>query len=288
MRRQNTIAGKVSLSSPTICSEEETTLTLIPSLENTGIVFWRSDLDFFIAAAPAYVKNHNVVKWSCLQSGNARVEAIEHVMAALLGMNVDNVVVALDGEGVPILDGSARPFVDAILKAGIVEQDAPARFWELPESVVVHEQMVSFRTGAKRGRDSALIAMPCIDLRLSYLLQYDDSALSQQYVEFDITPTSFAEEIAPARTFMTPWEIERWGPGGSGMLSKYFCDIVPVVSDTEVFAERTPNEAAKHKVLDMLGDLAVLGPITGSFIGIRSGHSLNGEMVRRLHWTRLL
>ena len=284
MNLQKTIAAPESVIGPTVCSNEPCIMTLLPAPEYTGVNFYRTDLHQKIPVKPKYVKNHSVTKWTALEKDGARVEDTEHILAALRGMEINNITICLDSPGTPLMDGSALPFVEMIQRAGVVEQGAEVMLTEpVTASEAVWEDMVSFRTGEKRSKRSFLFARPDKRLVVSYLLQYDGTPLPEQYAEYVVTPDVFATQIAPARTFMTPWEIDKWGPAGSGLLSQYFCDIVPILSDKRVFMERIPNEAATHKVLDMIGDLSILGSaLVGGFMGMRSGHSLNSAMVRRL------
>jgi UDP-3-O-[3-hydroxymyristoyl] N-acetylglucosamine deacetylase len=281
MRKQRTLRDSASIAGPTISSEAPCLMTLKPAPENAGIVFWRQDLKASVPVGPSFVKNHESSKWTCLEANGARVECTEHILAAVRGMGIDNLIISLSAPAVPLLDGSASDFVRMIQEVGTVDQGADAQSILIrPE--IAEERMVDFRTGNPVLNRSLLLAYPGEGLTASYSLRYEGTALADQVVTFEITPEVFAREIAPARTFMTPWEIDRWGPSGSGMLSKYFCDIAPRVSDRDAFQERLPQEAARHKILDMIGDLAILGPIAGTFVGVRSGHSLNSEMVRKL------
>lgn len=284
MNLQKTIAAPESIIGPTVCSDEPCIMTLLPAPEYIGVNFYRTDLHETIPVKPKYVRNQSVTKWTALEKDGARVEDTEHILAALRGMEISNITICLDSPGTPLMDGSALSFVEMIQRAGIVEQGAEVVLTEpVTTREVVWEDMISFRTGEKRGKRSFLFARPDKKLIVSYLLQYDGTSLPEQYAEYEVTPDVFIRQIAAARTFMTPWEVDKWGPTGSGLLSQYFCDIVPILSDQSVFIERIPQEAATHKVLDMIGDLSILGPnLVGGFMGMRSGHSLNSAMVRRL------
>lgn len=282
--KQKTIGSAVEFLGSSIVSDDLAYIKIKPALPNAGIRFVRTDIGDVIPCHPSRLCWRRGGKWTSLQQRGARVEGVEHLLAALWGMGITNAEIELDSPHIPVLDGSAAPFVDAFQNVGVVvEEDKYIPKFDVCKSYMTWQPMIDFRTGERIPDASHLVATPSENMHISYLLVYSDTALDIQLLGDDIAPELFAEFIAPARTFMTPWELERWNPDGpEPLLSKYFCNMVPVVSDTGVFEERVENEAAAHKILDMIGDLAVLGLTSGSFFGVRSGHTLNKNMVRRI------
>lgn len=284
MQYQQTLARPITTQGPSVISDEPTNLTIKPAETDTGILFVRTDKSCPIPCSPFLLRRRPPIKWTTLVNRGVTVETVEHIVAALRGMEVDNVLVEVDRPGIPILDGSALPFVEMILEAGTVTQEG-LRTDYLPITRVLGawEQRISMRTGNMASNRSALFAIPDSTTSIAYTGYWEGLPLGHQLVDVIITPEVFANEIAPARTFMTPWEIERWKPEGPRpLLSHYFCDNVLIVSETETFEERLPDEAARHKVLDIFGDVSVCGYIKGRFYGYRSGHSLNNRMVGRM------
>jgi len=282
---QKTIGRVIKFEGPSIISDEISYISILPASPNSGIRFSRLDCSALVSCHPSNLCRKRFTKWTSLQENGVRIEAIEHLLAALSGMGITNATIELQGDGIPLVDCSALPFVKCIQDVGVIDQGvAHAPKFFLSGQHTVWEEMVDFKTGRRQLRLSYLTAIPQRSgLHISYLLHYDKTGLGMQLVETEITPETFAKDIAPARTFMTPWELERWAPDGpEPLLSQYFCDVVPIVSTINVFEERIPNEAASHKILDMMGDLAVLGLLSGTFFGVRSGHSLNKAMVRRI------
>jgi len=282
--KQKTIGFEVDFLGPSIVSDELAYIKIKPASPSNGIRFIRTDISEIVPCHPSRLCWKKSAKWTSLQQREARVEGVEHLLSALWGLGITNVDIELDSPHIPILDGSALPFVQEIQAAGIVEErEVYVPKFAVRKSYMVWQSMVDFRTGKTVSGVSHIVATPATDMHISYVLKYKGTALEPQIVEGSITEKTFVNSIAPARTFMTPWEIERWAPDGpEPLLSRHFCDMVPIVSDTEVFEERVPSEAGMHKVLDMIGDLAVLGLTSGAFFGVRSGHSLNRAMVRRI------
>jgi len=245
-----------------------------PAEANTGIVFVRSDLPGCPRIKAAVANRVEIPRRTCLASGEASVEMIEHIMAALYGLGVDNCEVWVDETEMPGCDGSAEPFVNAIDTAGIVRQAAP-------RSVRIVRQYV------RKGNEQSWFEArpPLADVAvLRYHLDYGaDSPIGRQSCELSLTPDSFRRELAPCRTFMLKSEADWLLAQGLGQRAS--CRDLLVFGDQGPIENqlRFPDECVRHKLLDMVGDLALAGcQLIGRFSAYRSGHRLNGEMVQML------
>lgn len=273
-RLQRTIASDREVRGVGFFLGSDVILRFRPAAADTGIIFVRTDLP----GRPA-VRAHvdNVIpspRRTTIRQGDAAVSMIEHVMAALAGLNVDNCVVELDAAEPPGCDGSSRAFVDLILDAGIVELDRTRQ-------TLVIEAPVTVRDGL-----SALTAHPGdgSGLVLSYHLDYGrQTPIGTQSLFLDITPEAFAGELAGSRTFLLESEADALRKAGIGTRVTNGDLLVfgpDGVLDNEL---RFPDECVRHKILDMVGDLALLDmDIQGHVVAHRSGHALNASLVREL------
>jgi len=273
--RQKTIIREVSLSGPGLFSGETATLTLQPAEAGTGITFVREQ-DGKVATISALVAN--VLKRprrTCLRNGTLLVETVEHCMAALSGMGIDNAVVRVSGGNVgevPAGDGSSKPFVEMLQEAGVAEQDA-----ELRPLIIRKPVQVS------RG-DASLAALPGPTDRLEVVYDFEAGPpVGRQTVRFTLGDDDFANMLAPARTFVFEEEAKELRARGLGR------HLTP--KDLLVISERGPidndfrfvDECARHKVLDLIGDIYLVGrPIRGMIVARKSGHELNHVLARRL------
>ena len=250
------------------------TMTISPAEPNTGIVFLRTDLSG--PAAVIQARWDNVVDTRlCTVVGNAQgttVGTVEHLMSALAGCGVDNALVALDNIEVPIMDGSAAPFVEAIERVGTVAQNAPRRVIRILKPVTVTD-------GAK----SATFT-PDDVTTYSFEIDFDNAVIAQQSHEVELDGESFKDEISRARTFGFLHEVE--GLRKMGLARGGSLDNAVVISGDTVLNEgglRFDDEFVRHKILDAVGDLYLAGaPIAGHFHGVRSGHALNNQLLRAL------
>jgi len=205
---------------------------------------------------------------------SARVGTVEHLMAALAGSGIDNVLVEVDGPELPILDGSANPYLFLIDCAGRAEQDAPRRTLEVRRTVRVADgaAWAELRPLATRGFEMAMS------------IDFAAAAIGSQALSLRLTPDSFRREIAPARTFAMAADVERLRE--SGLARGGSLDNAVVVDGAKVLNPaglRRPDEFVRHKLLDAVGDLALAGAaIQGRFVGSRSGHTLNNKLLRAL------
>ncbi|MEX0642418.1 MAG: UDP-3-O-acyl-N-acetylglucosamine deacetylase [Pirellulales bacterium] len=273
-RRQRTLARPVGVTGFGYYSGRDVRVEFWPALESAGITFMRHDLGptARIPADPSL--RIDVPRRTTLESNGARVEMVEHVLAALAGLGVDNCEVWVDAPEMPGCDGSARLFVEAIDAAGIVEQRSPVR------------QIVVERSLHVGGGDSWVEAQPprCAGLSVSYELDFGaGNAIGRQTYALDITPDSFRRQLAPCRTFIPQEAAQAMVAQGIGQR------VTP--QDLLIFGEhgpientlRFPDECVRHKILDMVGDLALTGcEIIGHVVGYRCGHALHAELARSL------
>lgn len=269
---QKTLRQSVSLGGRGIHTGREVRLEVHPAEPNQGIVFSRVDLDP-ACRVQAIVENvlSDETRQTALKVGRGVVRTIEHLMATLHGLGIDNALVETDGEEIPAMDGSARDFTETFLQAGLLEQPAPRRWIEVKEPIFVDRD------------DQALILLPAPYLAISYTLSYRHTDLADQYLSLRILPEIFERELAPARTFCLKEEAEALLAQGFGKGAN--------LANTLVFERNAPidntlrfeNEACRHKMMDLLGDLYLAGGfIRGHIVALRSGHSLNLELVRKL------
>lgn len=245
-----------------------------PADAGVGIVFVRTDLRplVHLPARAAYVTG--TARRTTIGRDPAHVALVEHVLAALHGMRIDNCYVEIDGPEPPGLDGSARGFVEAIVAAGIDHLDESCEVWTVARPITVRQN----------GASLTLYPAESAELRMTYLLDYGPgSPIDRQSVTLDVTPGSFRGEIAASRTFLLQHEAEAFRRAGIGAKT--------TPRDVLVFGPRGPidnrlhsaDEPARHKILDLIGDLALGGlDVRGHFVGYRSGHPLNVDMARAL------
>lgn len=276
---QRTIAREVSLVGPGLFSGEPATLTFAPAEVGSGITFMR-EMGEKIAMIPALVQN--VLKRprrTCLRNGTLQVETVEHCLAALTGMGVSNAVVKLSGGStgeLPMGDGSSSPFVEALSDAGVTEQDA-----EVEPLIIRKPVQVSLG-------DANIAALPGPTDRLEIIYEFEAGPpVGRQVFTFHLSPEGagddFIHELAPARTFVFEQEaVELRNRGlGKHLSPKDVLVIAPNGPIENAF--RFPNECVRHKVLDLIGDLSLVGrPIRGRIVAHKSGHELNHLMARRL------
>lgn len=274
-RFQRTIARPTEVCGTGLVTGASIRLRFVPAPPSSGVIFVRTDLRSR-AKIPAHVSYvTGTRRRTTLGHEPARVELVEHVLAALAGLRIDNCFVELNASEPPGLDGSARAFVDALLNAGVMRQTERRPIWCVKEPVVL-------RSG---GATLALHPADQGTLTVSYFLDYGaGSPIARQVHSQVLTPASFAHDLAPCRTFILESEAEELRRQGIGART--------TAADLLVFGPHGPidnhlrfaNEPARHKVLDLIGDLSLLGAdLCGHVVAYRSGHPLNVELVRALH-----
>ncbi|HWS15623.1 MAG TPA: UDP-3-O-acyl-N-acetylglucosamine deacetylase [Candidatus Methylomirabilis sp.] len=243
---------------------------ILPAPPDTGIVFHRTDLGVYIPAGVG-----NVVETSyatVLASGAARLSTVEHFLSALYGMQVDNALVEVDGPEMPILDGSSLEIARAIAGAGYLEQPSHRRFVDVDHPRKLH-------------RNGSMVALsPSADLELLVTIDFPAAAIGKQWLRFTLSPEKYLSEIAPARTFVLRHQIEALRAAGlarGGSLENAIVVEEGIVHNPGGL--RFPDEFVRHKVLDFLGDMALVGrPVRGFFLAVRPGHTVNRDLVEFL------
>ena len=274
MIKQRTLKTAVSATGVGLHSGQKVKLTLRPAAPDTGIVFRRSDLPNApaIKAEPQAVADTRLS--TTIQSGEARVATIEHLMSALAGLGIDNLYIELSASEVPIMDGSAGPFIFLLQSAGIVEQAAAKKYIRVRKSVVVEENDKWVRFDPHHG------------FKIDFKIDFPHPAFNStpNSVTVDFARTSYVKEVARARTFGFMQDVEALRSQGlalgGSLENAIVMDGYRVLNNDGL---RYDDELVKHKVLDAIGDLYILGhPLIGAFSGYRSGHALNNRLVRTL------
>ena len=271
---QRTLKNMIRATGVGLHTGEKVYLTLRPAAPGTGIVFRRIDLPtpVEIKASPYAVGDTRLS--SCLEKDGVRVSTVEHLMSALAGLGIDNLYVDLTAPELPIMDGSAGPFVFLLQSAGLEEQKAPKTFIRVLKTVEV-------RQGDKWVRFD-----PHNGFKLDLSIDFDHPALerSRQSVCVDFSSTSYIKEVSRARTFGFMQDVEAMREQGLALGGSL--DNAIVMDEYRVLNSdglRYEDEFVKHKVLDAIGDLYLLGhPLIGAFSGYKSGHALNNLLLRRL------
>lgn len=274
MIKQRTLKNTIRATGIGLHSGKKVYLTLKPGPIDSGIVFCRTDLDPTVDIRAHALNVGATTLSTTLVKGDVHIDTIEHLMSALAGLGIDNARVELSASEVPIMDGSAGPFVFLIQSAGLKEQDAPKKFIRIKKEV-----SMTFE-------DKKATFLPFEGFKVGFKIDFDHPAFKNhvQTATIDFSSTSFVKEVSRARTFGFMREIEylrskQLTLGGS-------LDNAIVVGDEGVMNEdglRYEDEFVKHKILDSIGDLYLLGhSLIGEFIGYKSGHALNNKLLRAL------
>jgi UDP-3-O-[3-hydroxymyristoyl] N-acetylglucosamine deacetylase len=265
--KQRTVAKRVSCTGIGLHSGKPATLALAPAAVDSGITFVRSDLGVEIPAVAANVVDTTLC--TTLGVGNTRIATVEHVLSALAGLGIDNVRVEVSGPEVPIMDGSAAPFVYLVQSAGIAIQRTGKRFLLLQKTVGV------------KGQDKEASLGPARELSIDYTIDFDHPLITDQAFRFVFSDRGFDRDVARARTFCLLRDVEKLK--SLGLAQGGSLENAIVVDDFSILNPdglRFPDEFVRHKVLDALGDLALMGmPVIGAFRAVRSGHALNHALV---------
>ena len=274
MIKQRTLKNVIRATGVGLHTGEKVYLTLRPASSDTGIVFRRIDLadPVEIRACPENVSDTRLS--TTLECNGARVSTVEHLMSAFAGLGIDNAYVDLTAAEVPIMDGSAGPFVFLVQSAGIAEQTAPKRFMRIKQEVRVEEG------------DKWACFQPFEGFKVSFAIEFDHPTFrnSTQNATVDFSTTSFVKEVSRARTFGFMGDLEALRAvglaRGGGLDNAIVMDDYRILNDDGL---RYEDEFVKHKVLDAIGDLYLLGhPLIGAFSAHKSGHSLNNRLLREL------
>ena len=274
MIRQRTLKNVIRATGVGLHTGKKVLLTLRPAPTNTGVIFRRVDIDpaVEIPAKPKYVGDTSLS--TTLVKDKVRISTVEHLLSAFAGFGIDNVYVDLTADEVPIMDGSAGPFVFLIQSAGVEEQRAAKKFLRIKEKVQVEQD------------GKWAMFEPFDGFKVGFSIEFDHPVFNQNncHAEIDFSTTSFVKEVSRARTFGFMRDVELLRErnlvlGGS-------LDNAVVVDDYRILNEdglRYADECVKHKILDAIGDLYLLGhSLIGAFKGHKSGHALNNTLIREL------
>lgn len=266
---QQTLAAPVSYSGIGLHSGKNVNMCMLPAEADTGIVFIRTDLPDKpeIAAKPANVSS--TLKATTLSENGAEVFTVEHLMAALSMMGIDNCRIEMDSPEPPVTDGSSGVFADLILEAGRKTQAAPRKVYALDRAFAVHQD------------DRYICVLPYDGYRISFTSINPHPLLGTQYYDIELTEENFLKEIATARTVAFMHEVEQMKKMGLGLGGN--TDNVVVFGNTGILSEtRFDNELIRHKILDVIGDLYLLGHIKAHVVAVKTGHAFNAELARQI------
>ena len=272
MNCQQTIAHSASVSGVGVHSGKPASLTVRPAGEGVGVVFVRSDVTDRAAEIPALVTMVTTTELGTNMSNEAGVSVatVEHFLAACAGLGIDNVIAELDGPELPILDGSSKPFVALLERAGVKEQTAPKRVLKILKPVEI-------RHGVKLARLS-----PGDGFTMKIAIDFPTKAIGRQEIRFTMAPGAFAREIAWARTFGFAHQAEQLHAIGKG-LGASMDNTVVIEGDCVLNVDglQAPDEFVRHKLLDVIGDLFLAGGmIDGLYEAEQPGHALNNQLLR--------
>ncbi len=274
MIRQRTLNNMIRATGVGLHTGEKVYLTLHPAPVNTGIIFRRTDLDPVVEIIAKAENVGETTLSTTLMNGDVKVSTVEHLLSAMAGLGIDNAIIDVTAPEVPIMDGSAGPFVFLLQSAGIREQEEPKQFIRItrPVTVTDGDKVASFR--------------PYNGFKVTFSIDFDHPVFHNRThkAELDFCTTSFVKEVSRARTFGFMHEIEYLR--SKGLARGGSMDNAIVVDEYQVLNEdglRYEDEFVKHKILDVIGDLYLLGnSLIGEFVAHKSGHGLNNTSLREL------
>ncbi len=296
---QRTIKDKISYSGIGLHTGNETKVTFNPAPEDTGIKFIRTDCDN-CPEIPAIIDNVvDISRGTTLGIGEIKIHTVEHVLAAITGLEIDNIIVEVSSNEAPVGDGSALPFVETLLKTDFINQDSYRNYLVIDETISYKDEKNSVE----------IVALPTDDFRITIMIDYNNPALGSQHTGLFSLEKEFVTEFAPARTFCFLTEVEKLAE--EGLIKGGNLDSAIVVVDKEVDQNeidrlrkkfnikggvivgengllngvelRYKNELCRHKLLDLLGDISLVGvPIKAQILAARSGHKSNIEFVKKI------
>lgn len=273
MEYQKTIAKEAGCSGIALHTGGETTIVCKPALPDTGIRFIRTDLPGHPEIKASVQNVSDIVRGTNLGNGSGKIYTVEHLLATFVGFGIDNVIIEMNANEPPVGDGSALSFVDLVKQAGSTVQDVPKTPFILKETFLVKDN------------SSIIIAVPSDCFKISCTISYDHPEVKSQYITLDIGEETFINDIAPARTFCFYHEVEKLMD--QGLIKGGSLDNAVVIGEDSIFSKeklRFSNEFVRHKVLDLLGDLSLIGRrIQAHIIAIKPGHNLNIKMAKLLY-----
>ncbi len=274
MPQQNTIAKSATISGIALHSGARTSLSISPAPENAGIVFRRIDMPgapSVKAIASNVVDVRRATTLASRETG-AFVVTVEHVMAALHASCIDNAVVDMDGPEPPIADGSAAPYFRMIQDAGIQPQEAEAQYWTAKEPIVIED------------KGSMLALAPADDLQITFTVQYGETPLDTQFHHLAVTTESFRDQLAGARTFCRYRELEQLIT--AGLAKGGSLDNAIILYEGAIISKdslRYPNELVRHKMMDLIGDIFLVGKrVKAHIMSVKSGHPTHVQLALKM------
>ena len=270
VKYQRTLRRPVKLTGIGLHTGYDVNMSLIPAPAGTGLIFRRADFGGFeIEARRAHVAKVSYA--TTLMKKGVMLSTVEHVLSALYGLEIDNLYIDVDAMEAPILDGSCSRFVEAVSWAGIEEQDAPRRFLVIEKPIEVRQE------------DKFAGVYPSDVPRAFYFIDFEHPAIGRQQIDMELTPESFCRELAPARTFGFTTDIEylkKLGLVRGGSLENAVVLSPDGILNPQL---RFPDEFVRHKLLDLLGDIALVGfPIIGRLRAERAGHAIHTALAERI------
>ncbi len=272
MIKQRTLKNSIQATGVGLHSGDKVLITLRPAAPNTGIIFRRTDVDVCIPALAHHVTDTNLC--TSIQNGAFKVATIEHLMSALAGFGVDNAYIDINAPEVPIMDGSSAPFVFLLESAGIVEQNVAKRFIKIKKKITIKDQ------------EKYVHLLPFEGFQVSFDIDFNHPVFvdKPQTITLDFAKVSYVKEVCRARTFGFLADYEKLRE--AGLAKGGSLDNAIVVDEYRIMNEgglRYKDEFVRHKVLDAVGDLYLLGaPLIGAFKGYKSGHALNNQLLLAL------
>jgi len=273
MYKQATIEKPVKLSGIGLHSGELTTLRFVPAAENTGVIFKRVDLPDK-PEIPALVSSVvNTQRSTTIGVSSAYVQTVEHILATLQCLEIDNVIIEVDAPETPLTDGSGKQFIEAVLSAGRVEQEAESEYFKITEPLAIDSNGMT------------LCAIPADEFSISYTMNYNHPVVGTQFHSFVINRENFINEIGPARTFATYNELEHLLK--NGLIKGGSLDNAIVVTDQAILSKeglRYKDEFVRHKIMDIIGDLSLVGKrLRAHIVSLRSGHTYNVKLAQLIN-----
>lgn len=274
MEKQKTILKEASLEGIGLHTANKVKITFKPAEVDSGISFIRTDLSWrpvIKVSSLCLLPQSRSPRRTSLGVDSVEVQTIEHLMAALAGLGIDNLYIETNNNEMPGLDGSSINFLEALNKAGIKEQDKPKNYYSIKEPIFIEEE------------GAAIMAVPSQEFKISYTLSYDHPMLKAQFLEVKLNSEVFTKEIASARTFCLADESTELQQQGMGQGASYENTLVVGKGGVIKNKLRYEDEFIRHKILDLIGDLFILGqPLKCHIIAVKSGHSLNLKLVKRI------
>ncbi|AJQ25959.1 UDP-3-O-acyl-N-acetylglucosamine deacetylase [Pelosinus fermentans] len=267
--QQTTIAKAITYTGIGLHSGQDVTITIKPAPPDTGIVFARIDLPGAPQVAATANNVTNAMRATTLEKGLAKVFTVEHLLAAFFAMEVDNCLVEINAVEPPVADGSSLPFVQMIQEAGVVEQNTSRQFVSVTEAQTV------------RVNDKFIAILPYDGFRVTFTSINSHPMLGVQFGDYEITRDSFISEIASARTIGFMHEVEQLKSQGLALGGSL--ENAVVYDDVKALTPlRFQDELVRHKILDIIGDLALAGRIRGHVIAVKSSHALNTALAKKI------